>query len=1193
MSTSIGKMVEHLRQLVGPDAAVGQRDAELLARFAGTREEAAFATLVARHGPLVYGLCRRVLHNAHDAEDAFQATFLVLARQASAIRKPASLASWLYGVASRLAMKMKSDAGKRRQREQAAAPPAACEPGDLSWREFQGALDEELRRLPETQRQALLLCYLEGLSQEEAATQLGWPRGTLKRRLERGREVLRQRLTRRGLTMAAGLLAVLPAGSMGAGAVPAGVGATLPVAASLFAVRQSLSPHLVGDRAVALAEGALKTMLTAKVKFLSLLVVLLGATLGGAVLYRQSQEPESPLAEPLPPGQGLPADAQPGGRTDRHDDPLPPDAVTRLGTLRWRHAPHIAVLAFTAQGKELVTIGLDGTARTWDVTSGREVRRAGKATSVGHGTPFMHPAAESANGARVAITGNDGCVRVFDLATGKEVRNFKSEGKDDLVAVALTPDGTGMLISSLGGRIVLWDVGTGKERRRFEFKAQPSNPTGGAFAPVGVGGIVFSRDGKFVAAPFLEGAECGVLLWDAATGKEVRRAGERLPGSGQFPSHMVPPAFSPDGKLITRVAQDGTIHLHNTSTGKEVLSAREAGKGSPVIGISFAPDGNRFAALLSDHTVRLHETATGKVLRTCGDGSGDQADDPNRTLLLGNAVYFSSSDVPPPSFSPDGKTLAVAVAGNTVRLWDTATGKPLPLPAGHHGAVVEVIPSADSTTITTRGADGTLRRWELATGKEAGRVTLQIPDETKAAFLSGRLFGFPATEKQINPKGVLSPSGRLLAYPVTEKQISVWEVTTGKLVVTLEIPDEKRPGLGGNQVHLWRFSPDESVLATGEFGGTVRLWSLKTGKSLTAWRPATGDEGPDNAFLYGLDLASDGTTLLTVRLFDANAPNPVASVLNPPPYVPKCVLCLWDTASGLPLRRWETRGTVWATAFSPDGRALATATEDRVTVWEVATGKERFHCKDGAGLLEWSPDGRVLAAGSGSVIRLIDRATGQEFGQLMGHEGEVQALAFLPAGKGLVSGSADSTALVWGGPRVMPPAAKIDEIGAERLDALWEDLASQDAVRAFRAAGVLRSSPGGAVTLLGKHLKPVAEPDAKQIERWLLALDSDDFTTREKASSELGRLGDLARPALESAFRKGASEEAARRIRTLLDQLKPTRRLSLNDLRAVRAVEVLQSIATPEAKRLLSELAGGAPGAWLTRAARGAGGESK
>jgi RNA polymerase sigma factor (sigma-70 family) len=183
-----------------------QDDGRLLERFVLQRDEQAFAELMARHGPLVFGLCRRVLQNVQDAEDVFQATFLVLARKAATIHKPESLSCWLHGVAYRLALKAKAETQRRRFHEREAVSVRNSDEDDLSWREMRGVIDEELQRLPEKQRLPLVLCYLEGLTQDEAARRLNWPRGTLKRRLESGREKLRLRLTQRGISLGTGRL---------------------------------------------------------------------------------------------------------------------------------------------------------------------------------------------------------------------------------------------------------------------------------------------------------------------------------------------------------------------------------------------------------------------------------------------------------------------------------------------------------------------------------------------------------------------------------------------------------------------------------------------------------------------------------------------------------------------------------------------------------------------------------------------------------------------------------------------------------------------------------------------------------------------------------------------------------------------------------------------------------------------------
>lgn len=275
MTSPAGRVVQHLRWIVEQGNAL--RDRDLLIAFATTGDESAFAALVRRHGPMVLGVCRRILQCQHDAEDAFQATFLVLARRAASIRQPDCLASWLYEVAFRLARKMKVDSSKRRAREDKATPPGTVAPPDPSWREMQSVLDEELRELPEKHRQPLLLCYLQGLTQEEAADQLGCPRGTLKRRLERGRELLKTRLSRRGLTLAGTLAATLPAGDALAHAVPAALGAGTVQAAREVALTGTLQIGAASSRVVALAEGLMRTMFRVKLK------VLMAATLAGAL----------------------------------------------------------------------------------------------------------------------------------------------------------------------------------------------------------------------------------------------------------------------------------------------------------------------------------------------------------------------------------------------------------------------------------------------------------------------------------------------------------------------------------------------------------------------------------------------------------------------------------------------------------------------------------------------------------------------------------------------------------------------------------------------------------------------------------------------------------------------------------------------------------------------------------------------
>jgi len=176
-------------------------DAELIDHFVTRRDHNAFALLVRRHGPMVFGVCRRVLRDPHDAEEAFQVTFLVLVRKAATVRQPERLANWLYGVASRVAHKTKRTTARRDAHERSAAMSAVVAPVTVGpdGAELRAVIDEEMVALPEKYRAPLVLCYLEGLTNEDAARRLGWPTGSMSYRLARGRELLRRRLARRGL----------------------------------------------------------------------------------------------------------------------------------------------------------------------------------------------------------------------------------------------------------------------------------------------------------------------------------------------------------------------------------------------------------------------------------------------------------------------------------------------------------------------------------------------------------------------------------------------------------------------------------------------------------------------------------------------------------------------------------------------------------------------------------------------------------------------------------------------------------------------------------------------------------------------------------------------------------------------------------------------------------------------------------
>jgi RNA polymerase sigma factor (sigma-70 family) len=253
-------------------------DEELVERFAVHREEAAFAALVRRHGPLVLGVCRRVLTDPHAAEDCFQATFLVLARKAGSLKGPAALGPWLYGVATRTALKARARAAQQRVHERRAAVAEAVTPCDgLFWRDLRPKLDAAIAALPEKYRTPFVLHYLEGLTVAEVAHQLGCPQGTAAARLARAKEQLRDRLARQGLAWCTGALATALAQDAAPATVPAPLAASTVQAAISVAAGEAAGA--LSATAAALIMGGLRVMSLSKVKVV--LVVLLTVSVLG------------------------------------------------------------------------------------------------------------------------------------------------------------------------------------------------------------------------------------------------------------------------------------------------------------------------------------------------------------------------------------------------------------------------------------------------------------------------------------------------------------------------------------------------------------------------------------------------------------------------------------------------------------------------------------------------------------------------------------------------------------------------------------------------------------------------------------------------------------------------------------------------------------------------------------------------
>jgi RNA polymerase sigma factor (sigma-70 family) len=300
MPTShMSEVVQYLRQTVLLHEGTGLTDGQLLGCFIEQRDDAAFAALVRRHGPMVWGVCRRLLRHHQDAEDAFQATFLVLLRKAASIVPRTLVANWLYGVAQQTALKARATTAKRRARERQGTPmPQPARAADR-WNDLRDLLDQALSRLPDKYRTVLVLCDLEGKTRKEVARQLGCPEGTVASRLATARTLLAKRLAGHGLAVSSGAVAAALAQNVASASVPTSVVSATLKAARLFAAGRAAATGALSVEAVALTEGVLKSMLVNKLvpatAFLVVLVLIYGG--GGLSPLRAGAQP-GPAPQP-------------------------------------------------------------------------------------------------------------------------------------------------------------------------------------------------------------------------------------------------------------------------------------------------------------------------------------------------------------------------------------------------------------------------------------------------------------------------------------------------------------------------------------------------------------------------------------------------------------------------------------------------------------------------------------------------------------------------------------------------------------------------------------------------------------------------------------------------------------------------------------------------------------------------------
>jgi RNA polymerase sigma factor (sigma-70 family) len=311
----------------------GMTDGELLTRFLGRRDKVALTALVRRHAPLVWGVCCRILQNRHDAEDAFQATFLVLVRKAASVAPREMVANWLYGVAHRSAVRLRATMAKQNRREKQVEK--VPEPGTVEARgnDLIPLLDQELNGLPEQFRALIVLCDLEGKTRKDVAKQLGIPEGTVASRLARARVKLSKALARHGLAITVGTLGAVLAQSAAPAAVPASVLTQTIRATSLLATGHQLGSGLISSTIVAHTEGVLKAMFVTKLKSL----LALGLTIGAALVAVAGVGVSGgSLSGPLAAHPGNPSEEKPTPEEPKKPDSAAPASATKVDEPAWK-----------------------------------------------------------------------------------------------------------------------------------------------------------------------------------------------------------------------------------------------------------------------------------------------------------------------------------------------------------------------------------------------------------------------------------------------------------------------------------------------------------------------------------------------------------------------------------------------------------------------------------------------------------------------------------------------------------------------------------------------------------------------------------------------------------------------------------------------------------------------------------------
>jgi len=1120
-STTLAALVAHCRKLARRQQT---SDAELLRRFVERRDAAAFEELVERYAPLIWGVCRRILPNETDCEDAFQAAFLCLVHRAGSIAPSRPLGAWLHTIAVRVAAKAR--ASLLRQPKQATIPEQSTR-GDiadkLANRELFRVIDEEIARLPSLLRGAFVLCCLEGRTRDEAAAALGCSVAAIKSRLERSRNLLRQRLERRGIGLPAALLVLGLTGGH--------------VSASL---RAKALQCVLGSAPAAIAAlvPAVGVSLASKLTLTAMSLVIVSALGLGAFHVMQtepSKEAPAQAKDTAPKSPPSPAAEKPQPRLDRYGDPLPPGAVRRFGTVRFRYH-EIVDLAFSPDGKRLIAGSGRPPRKVCNAITGRPLRDVGK---VSGNNP--HGFTLSPDRKRAACCGSD--VSLWDLETGKLLREL---GCGRCQSVAFSPDGK-KVAAALEARLAelfIVDADTGK--RLCEWKYKQELPRRYRF-----GSLAFSPDGKFVAvilskdrqekSGLFTSAPIHVCLLDAATCKLVRTI-----GSADDPIHAF--AFQPGTGRLAGIDKDGILRFWDVETGKE-LHRLAAIKGARHV-LLFTADGRRCIA--------LNKEAGFLAVLDARDG---------RELHRITIGPDASPALPVLALSPDGRSVALAkkYRGSRVRVWDISSGAERLAGAGHDEPAILSL-STDGRTLLSRDNDGQLFHWDLQTGasrfesfpvgEEIGRrrwawgvMTVRSPRwrltiDVNKMEMEVHGLGNSRLRRKVNIPTMthgfaLSPDGSHLAVAFSDDRstIFLWDPEKEEAPRTLA----GHPGYCQELL----FSHDGKRLIAGTSthnvsqSQTVWIWDVATARLIR--KLATTSE-PDHMLL-----TADDRVLLTGGLFND------ATVHAWDMETGKELACIADPS----LKYTSVVGNVFPKpsidgfALSADERFLAIVSSSgdasSVSVWEMGS---------------WKP------------IRTFAPIQPPYFGYSM---------VFSRDSRSLFIANIDSTILEWDVSGRF--GRKTETPNRDRLNVLWRKLA-ETPDKAYPFVWELLDHPAESVPFLIEKVSPVKPVEEKRVRQLLAQLDSESFVEREKAGDQLLALGEQIVPILRQALKERLTLEVRKRVEGVIESL--NRGPTTEQLRLLRALAVLEWSNRPEGIEHLRRLAGGAPSASLTCAAQAA-----